>query len=138
MAGVTMDAITEFMGAWRHAPFSWKSAHCGHMPAAWVEKVTGLPVAMPAVNSQFSALRRVARSGGIVGEISAVLGRQPLACVTEARVGDVVAWRAGVAGPGLVGVCGVVVLDGFAVVCTGEMAELRPVDGAAAAWRVCP
>jgi hypothetical protein len=137
MDGVNMDAITEFMGAWRHAPFSWQSAHCGHMPAAWVERVTGRAVQMPEVDGQFAALRRVVRSGGFVRAISAAIGRDPLPCATEARIGDVVAWRSGVAARGAIGVCGVVVADGFAVVCTGMGAELRPVDGAAAAWRVC-
>ena len=137
MAGMTMDTITKFMAAWRDAPFSWSGSHCGHMPAAWVEHVTGRPVHMPPVHSQFAALRRVARHGGFVDAISHVLGRQPLRCVSDARVGDVVAWRAGVAARGWVGVCGVVVVDGFAAVCTGGRAELRPVDGAAAAWRIC-
>lgn len=136
MAGVMMDGITEFMAAWRHAPFSWESGHCGHMPAAWVERVTGKPVDMPSVSGEFAALRRVVRAGGFVGAITQAIGRDPLPCVSDAQIGDVLAWRAGVASRGLIGVCGVVVADGFAVVCTGMTAELRPIDGAAAAWRI--
>lgn len=135
MAGLS-DRLFEFVASFRAEPFDWEGSHCCHMPAAWVEHIEGRHIVLPRVTGQLSALRRVIRSGGFASAITVGIGRGPLPCVSDARVGDIVAWRAGVAGPGYIGVCGVMIVDGFAVVSTGMDAVLRPVDGAVAAWRV--
>lgn len=137
MAGLS-DRLFEFVASFSAEPFDWEGANCCHMPAAWVEHIEGRHIVLPRVTSQLSAFREASRAGGLLAAITSAIGRDPMPSLSDARIGDVVAWRSGVAGPGYIGLCGVVIADGFAVVSTGVNAVLRPIDNAAAAWRVGP
>lgn len=141
MAGLTHgaalhDKLAHFMGHWVGDPFSWRTSHCCHMPAAWVECAEGVRPSMPPVAHALGATLHVQRGGALAGVVSRALGRAPLGSVGDARIGDVVVYAPGVATPGLLGCAGVVVAEGLAIVSAGPLASLHLLDAAQAAWGI--
>lgn len=110
-------------------PFSWGSHDCCKFAARCVDAITGQPVDLP-YDDQRSALRMIAREGGIAAGVTA-------------RYGDPVTWwhaRRGdlclVDTPDGIGSLGVCL--GPTIACVHEQYGLAyvPVDSAVHCWRV--
>jgi hypothetical protein len=122
----------------RRQPFDWGRSNCCHLVSSWVEHVEGVDhlARLEQTPDARSAVRLVARYGGLDRAVSHAMQREPVTA-DEARMGDVVLVppERGAPGGGLVGLLGIS-CGALIMVRAGDSMTLMPACMASLAWMV--
>lgn len=94
--------LSDFIAAAQDAPVVWGESDCSSWPAAWVRRITGRAVTLPAYASPVEAEALIAAAGGLDRLWSAALAPLGIFPTDAPVLGDVAIFRSRLGQSGLI------------------------------------